>query len=188
MNKFVQEKFGTMIMDPPWSHQQLGAGRGACRHYDLMPLDRIKGMPIADLMKPDSVLWIWTTNAALRDTYDVMEGYGYTPRSLMTWCKPRLGLGNYLRNTTEHVLMGTRGKPEILFRSQPTWMFAPVQDHSHKPEEFHEIVKRFSPGAYIELFARRRYPGFLVWGNEIDSDIVIQGYPVPSDKNHREEA
>lgn len=177
-----------MIMDPPWSHQQLGAGRGACRHYDLMRLDQIKAMPIADLMKPDSVLWIWTTNAALRDTYDVMEGYGFQPRSLMTWCKPRLGLGNYLRNTTEHVLMGTRGKPEILFKAQPTWLFAPVQEHSHKPEEFHEICRRFSKGPYIELFARRRYPGFLVWGNEIDSDIVIPGYPVPSDKNHRGEA
>ena len=28
---------------------------------------------------------------------------------LMTWVKPSLGLGNYLRGTTEHVLFGVRG-------------------------------------------------------------------------------
>ena len=32
---------------------------------------------------------------------------------------------------------------------------------------------------FTKLFARRRTPGWDVWGNEIDSDIVIPGYPVP---------
>ena len=63
-------------------------------------------------------------------------------------------------------------------------MFCAQQDHSHKPEETFAIIQRLSDGPYLELFARRRTPGWDVWGNEIDSDIVIPGYPVPrySDK------
>jgi hypothetical protein len=31
-------------------------------------------------------------------------------RGMLTWVKPSLGLGNYFRGTTEHVLFGIRGK------------------------------------------------------------------------------
>ena len=58
-------------------------------------------------------------------------------------------------------------------------MFAPLQDHSHKPEEQYAIIERCSPGPYLELFARRSQPGWDAWGNQIESDIVIPGYPVP---------
>ena len=104
---------------------------------------------------------------------------GLTPRSPLTWIKPRFTLGQYLRNATEHVLLGTRGKAPVQFRSQPTWMFAPLQDHSHKPEEQYAVIERVSPGPYLELFARRPHPGWDAWGNQIASDIDIPGYPVP---------
>nr|WP_254431613.1 MT-A70 family methyltransferase [Gordonia rubripertincta] len=94
------------------------------------------------------------------------------------------GLGNYLRNATEHLILGTRGPAPVNFRAQPTWMFAPLQDHSHKPEEQYAVIERISSGPYLELFARRRQPGWHAWGNEIDSDIVLPGYAVPSDAKH----
>jgi N6-adenosine-specific RNA methylase IME4 len=110
----------------------------------------------------------------------VLEAWGYTVRSPLTWVKPRFTLGNYLRNSTEHVLFATRGKAPVQFKGQPTWLYAPLQDHSHKPEELYDIIERVSPGPYLELFARRRRHGWLAWGNEIDSDIDIPGYPVPN--------
>ena len=113
--------FKTILADPPWEEQQKGA-RGAASHFNLMTLDAIKAMPVADLAAPDSHLWLWVTNATLRAGYDVMEAWGFTPRSPLTWIKPRLGLGNYLRNATEHLILGTRGKAPVLFRSQPTWI------------------------------------------------------------------
>ncbi|MCL4414552.1 MAG: hypothetical protein M1522_07380, partial [Actinobacteria bacterium] len=54
-----------------------------------------------------------------------------------------------------------------------------------KPEEQYAVIERISDGPYLELFARRRpasKAGWSVWGNEIDADIVIPGYPIPSDK------
>lgn len=171
--------YKTILADPPWDLNQKGA-RGAAMHYSLMNLDSIKAMPIADLAEPDSHCWLWCTSSTLRHGYDVLEAWGFTPRSIFIWIKPRMGLGNYLRNAAEFVLFGTRGKAPVLFRAQPNWLFAPVQDHSHKPEEQYAIFERVSPGPYLELFARRRQPGWDVWGNEIESDIEIPGYPVPN--------
>lgn len=179
-------RFRTILADPPWDIEQKGA-RGAEMHYDLMTLDRIKAMPVADLAEDDAHLWLWVTNATLRAGYDVAESWGFTVRSPLTWIKFRLGLGNYLRNATEHLLFATRGRAPVNFRSQPTWINAPVQDHSHKPEEQYALIERISDGPYLELFARRRPPtsaDWSVWGNQIDSDVCLPGYPVPSDRAH----
>jgi len=181
----IVQKYRTLLIDPPWDILQRGS-YGAERHYPLMSLDRIKALPVSDLAEDDAHIWVWTTNATLRYGYDVLEAYGFTYRSPLTWMKPRLQLGQYLRNMTETVLFGTRGKAPVNFRAQPTWFIAPVQDHSHKPEEQYAIIERVSSGPYVELFARRRQPGWDVWGNEVDSDIVIPGYPVPSDRKHRQ--
>lgn len=177
-----KKKFRTLLADPPWDIQQKGA-RGAEQHYNLMTLDRIKAMPVAELMEDDAHLWLWVTNATLRDGYDVAEAWGFTVRSPLTWVKFRLGLGNYLRNSTEHLLFATRGKAPVQYRAQPTWINAPVTDHSHKPEEQYALIERVSPGPYLELFARRRplsKSDWSVWGNQIDSDVELSGYPVPS--------
>jgi len=179
------QRFRTILADPPWDIQQRGA-RGAETHYDLMNLERIKAMPVADLAEDDAHLWLWVTNATLRHGYDVAEAWGFTVRSPLTWIKFRLGLGNYLRNSTEHLLFATKGRAPVNFHSQPTWVNAPVQDHSHKPEEQYALIERISPGPYLELFARRHPPStsnWSVWGNEIDSDIRIPGYPLAGEIN-----
>ncbi|WP_202813534.1 MT-A70 family methyltransferase [Arthrobacter sp. ERGS1:01] len=176
----VQSTYSCILADPPWDVDQKGK-LGAERHYDLMTLERIKAMPVASLAAPDSWCFLWVTNGTLRAGYDVLETWGFTPRVPFTWIKPKFGLGNYLRHASEHLLVGTRGHVKPNYRSQPTWMFAPVQDHSHKPEEFYAPIERLCDGPRLELFARRHQPGWDAWGNEIDSQISIPGYPVPSD-------
>jgi len=174
------KKYKCVVADPPWEINQRG-NYGAVHHYDLMTLDRIKAMPVADLCEENAHCWLRVTNSTIKAGFEVLEAWGFTHRSVFTWFKGRMGLGVYLRNGTEHVLLGTRGKAPVLFRSQPNWGFFPRQDHSHKPEEFHKIVERVSPGPYLELFARRR-PNQVkwdVWGNQIDSNIDLPGYPVP---------
>ena len=49
----------------------------------------------------------------------------------------------------------------------------PVQAHSHKPEEAYAVIERCSPGTYLELFARRKRPGWDVWGNEVSCDVAL---------------
>jgi N6-adenosine-specific RNA methylase IME4 len=165
--------FPTILADPPWDVSQRG-GRGAHRHYPLMTTEAIAALPVGNLASTDAHLWLWVTNATLFAGQAVMEAWSFTYRSCLTWVKPGLGLGSsYLRNNTEHLLFGTRGKAPVLYHSQPTWLFAPKQDHSHKPEEQYAVIERCSPGPYLELFARRKQPGWQVWGNEVISDVVL---------------
>ena len=177
------KRYATLLIDPPWDIMQKGAF-GAIQHYNLMSLERIKAMPIKELAADNSHCWLWVTNNTLRSGFDVLEEWGFPPRSVFTWVKLRMGLGTYLRNCTEHILFGTRGRAPVRCKNQINFGVFPLQDHSHKPEEIHKIIERVSPPDYLELFARRRQLGWDVWGNEIESDIVIPGYPVPqySDK------
>ncbi len=179
LNQHQPKKYKTILADPPWDIAQKGK-YGAINHYDLMTLDQIKHMPIADLAEDDAHCWLWVTNATLEVGFDVMRDWGFAPKSIFTWVKPKLGLGNYLRNATEHLIFGTRGKAPIKFKGQMNWGFLPVQAHSHKPEEVYEMIERCSDSDYLELFARRPRHGWSSWGNEIRSDVKIQGYPVPT--------
>lgn len=187
------QRYGVIAADPPWDVQQKGS-HGADKHYDLLTLEQIKGLgdAVKALAEDNAHLYLWVTNATLRVGYDVMEAWGFTPRSPLTWVKPRFTLGNYLRNATEHVLFGTRGKAPVQFKSQPTWVFAPLQEHSVKPDEMYSIIDRVSgrDAKKLELFARRQppAPNWSVWGNEIESDVSLApwGYPVPSDYARQE--
>lgn len=186
----------TVIVDPPWDVQQRG-NYGAVNHYKLMTLEQIKALPVGSLCAENAHCWLWVTNATLEIGFSILRAWDFTPRSIFTWLKPRLGLGVYLRNCTEHCILATRGKAPVRVKNQPNVEVFPIQDHSHKPEEFYDIVERVSPGPYLELFARRRRHGWTAWGNEIDSDVAIPGYPVPkysgtilsalSDSKNREE-
>jgi len=168
-----QANFRTILADPPWDVLQR-SGRGAHRHYSLMTVDEIAALPVGKLAHTEAHLWLWVTNATLFAGQAVMGAWGFTYRSCLTWVKPGLGLGSsYLRNNTEHLLFGTKGRAPVLYRSQPTWLFAPKQDHSHKPEEQYAVIERCSPGPYLELFARRRRPDWQAWGNEVVSDISL---------------
>lgn len=178
-NKMAKQ-YKTIMADPPWNTHQRGKynSRSAESHYPLMSLEQIKAMPVADLAEENSHLYLWVPNGLLQEGLDVIKAWGFTYRSPIYWIKPRLGLGNYIRNASETCLFATRGNAPVRFKAQPNWMFCPQQEHSHKPEEQFAIIERLSHPPYLELFARRRQPGWDCWGNEIDSDIVMLGYPV----------
>lgn len=175
------KRFRTILADPPWDIGQKDQRYGASRHYDLMTLDRIKQLPVADLAEEHAHLYLWVINGAIREGIDVMETWGLTYGAPLTWIKPRVGLGHYLRQQTEHLLLGTRGRVPVKFRGQGTWMYAPLQDHAHKPEEPYAVIERLSDGPYLDQFARRHRTGWFARGKEINADIVIPGYPVASD-------
>lgn len=175
----IRKRYSAILADPAWKRNQTGV-RGAASHYAVMPTEQIKTMPVADLAEDNAHLYLWCPNGLLEDALEVIRAWGFVYRSMLVWVKPRLGLGVYVRNAHETLLFATRGKAPVKFHSQPSWLFAPFQPpHSHKPEEVFSVIERMSDGPYLELFARRRQPGWDVWGNEIDSDIIIPDYPVP---------
>ncbi len=174
-----------VIADPPWCDPAFGAAR----IYDVMTTEQIcaMGPSLEPLLAPDCLLWLWVANKNIADGMAVLDAWGFRHGSTLTWAKVgRLGMGSPLRNTTEHVLLGIKGKPELQFRSQGTWFVAPARDHSWKPNELHAIAERVSPiGAKLELFARRPYAGWDVWGNEVESDVPLGPFPTVQKRSSR---
>jgi N6-adenosine-specific RNA methylase IME4 len=141
----------------------------------------IMAMPVSSLAEENAHLYLWTTNNHLPDALRVMSAWGFKYKTMITWAKDRMGIGQYFRGMTEHVLFGVRGNIPYRFKSDGkraqgrTLITAPRQEHSAKPEELRSMIQVVSPGPYVELFARERYPGWDCWGNEVQSDIVMPG-------------
>lgn len=196
--------FVTVVADPPWPYADRlpGKKRGAAEHYALMSVGDI--CALGDLLRPklaeEAHLYLWTTNAFMREAYDVVRAWGFERKTVLTWVKARrvalagtaiqteadpriqIGMGWHFRNCTEHVLFAVRGKLRTRERWRPGVFFAPREQHSAKPEVFYEMMEAMSPGPRLELFARAQRPGWSVWGREAQArvggaEMVAVGLP-----------
>jgi len=178
-----KQKFSCVYADPPWKINQSGK-RGASIHYRVMPLDWIKQFPVKDLTTDDAVLFLWTVDSGLPAALEVMEAWGFKYVKSFIWHKDRAGVGVYNRSMHEQLLLGIKVPSVPAIHNQPSCNFFPVQEHSHKPEEYYAIIERMYPGRdYLELFARKRtaHKDWYIWGDEAEggSDVYIPGHPVP---------
>lgn len=168
--------YKTIYADPPWPER--GGGkiqRGADRHYPLMSVQQIRDLPVERLADASGChLYLWTTNNFLKDAFAVIDAWGFEYITTITWQKDRMGLGQYYRGMTEHCLFAVTKKrlpyrlDEIGKRCQGvTGFYAPKGRHSEKPPRMREMIETVSHPPRIELFARKQYPGWDCWGNEV---------------------
>ena len=132
-----------------------------------MTLEAICALPVPTLAAEDCVLWLWTTNAHMRESYAVLDAWGFQSKTILTWAKQKFGAGTWLRGQTEHCHLAIKGLPTFVLSNQSTLLSAPSGAHSAKPEAFYEWVRRLCPGSRVELFSRREREGFVAHGNAI---------------------
>jgi len=169
-------KYSTIIIDPPWPVQKiLRDDRPAqdIMDYPTMEVEKIARLPIADLANPDGCqVYLWTTHKFLPDALHLFELWGVKYECLLTWIK-NVGFTPFSwMYSTEHVLFGRIGSPELQELGIRLDFRGDVRQHSRKPDEFYEIVKRVSLEPRLELFSREARNGFSQWGNEVN---VFQG-------------
>lgn len=158
--------YRTIAADPPWQYGN-SATRGAAEdHYRTMTIPELCAIDVAKLAAPDAHLYLWTTNGFLREAFEVVEAWGFTYKTCLTWVKPQIGMGNYFRSVTEHIYFATRGRLPITDRTLRNYFEAPRGKHSAKPDKFYDLAEVASPGPRLEMFARRRRLGWDVWGDE----------------------
>lgn len=174
-------QFGTILADPPWRFMNR-TGKMAPEHrrlsrYETMELREIIALPVRDLARPQSHLYLWVPNALIEEGLAVMKAWGFTYKTNIVWYKTRKdggpdgrGVGFYFRNVTELLLFGTRGNFRTLApgRRQTNIIVSQKSRHSSKPEEQYSIIERCSEGPYLELFARDWHAGWYVFGNEVE--------------------
>jgi N6-adenosine-specific RNA methylase IME4 len=167
-------KYPIIYADPPWFFEVYdsvsGTGRTAESHYPCMKTEQICALPVAELATDDAVLFLWTTSPHLQESFRVIEAWGFRYTTNVCWVKDQIGLGFWIRNQHELLLIATRGNmpaPAPAHRP-PSVITAARREHSRKPDEAYEFIERMYPDLpKIELFARgEARPGWAVWGNE----------------------
>lgn len=162
-----QGPFRVIVADPPWPYDRVDdpTHRGSIT-YHSMSLEDIEALEVEAMAHDDCALWLWTTNSFMHEAYHVIDAWGFTPKSILTWVKPKMGVGNYLRNKTEHCIVAIKGKPVFNLTNQTTELRGEVREHSRKPESFYELVESLCPGAKVEMFSREPREGWERWGSE----------------------
>lgn len=163
-------KFTTVYADPPWSYSNKAARGAADNHYPTMETKDICDMPIANLVAANAHLHLWTTNGFLRESFDVMDAWGFQFKSCLVWIKPQLGMGNYWRVSHEFLLLGVRGSLPFSDNTCRSWLIHSRTRHSKKPFAARALIERVSPGPYLELFGREEQPRtqWTVYGNQVE--------------------
>jgi N6-adenosine-specific RNA methylase IME4 len=167
-------KFAVLYADPPWQYEHPpmgGSNRSIENHYPTMTIEEICALPVAEIAYEDAVLFMWATNPKLYECMKVLDAWGFTYRTDMVWVKDRIGMGYYVREKHESLLIARRGEfPVPVTDARPDSVVeAPRLEHSAKPLVFYDLIDLMYPNIRkIELFSRAPTVRELwkVWGNQ----------------------
>jgi N6-adenosine-specific RNA methylase IME4 len=167
--------YRVIVADPPWPYekrQEDPSHRGVYA-YPSMTIADICALDVTSIAHDHSILWLWTTNHHMREAFAVLDAWGFQQKTILTWVKDKMGMGDWLRGQTEHVLMAVRGTPVVTLTNQTTVLHAPVRAHSQKPEEFYALVESLCPTPrYCELFSRQQRERWDGHGDEVSGAAV----------------
>lgn len=172
-------KYRTIVADPPWPISPR-IGRGGRRRratevpYGFMAVQEIAALPVSDLADVEAHLYLWVTRRYFREgiAVQIARSWGFQPCGELIWGLRNPGMGGFLGNGHEPILLASRGRlpwprnelpAGVCFWKQP---YARGKIHSAKPEAFFDLVERVSPPPRLELFARSQRLGWDSWGDE----------------------
>jgi N6-adenosine-specific RNA methylase IME4 len=187
-------KSNFIYVDPPWKFKvrsTKGMGRSAENHYPCMSLKDIKALDVGAIAAKDAYLAMWVTTPMLLKASEVASAWGFKHYSgtLFVWIKntkeaarlntfkPAMGLGYTTRKNAELCLLFKKGRGVArINKGISEILLSPRRKHSEKPKEaIARIEKLFGNNLVnpVELFARSRRVGWLLWGNEIINDFEL---------------
>ncbi len=182
------KKYDIIYCDPPWSYDDkaLAGKRGAGCKYNVMTLEELKNLPVNNISKEDSIMFMWVTFPKLIDgtCMEVMKAWGFTPKTCaFNWVKYHknlkafMGMGRWTRANSEICILGTKGKPKrvsagvrqlIETFEKPEIIQSIPERHSKKPDIVRDrIIELCGNVSRIELFAREKKDQWDSWGEEI---------------------
>ena len=173
-------KYNIVYADPPWNVKRgpdwNSNGPSKPLPYPTMSIEEIKALPIKEITDKNAVLFVWGINKYIPELYEVAKAWGFSPSALLTWVKPKhgIGIGGTFVQTTEHILFARRGVQTAKKRVDTTWFQYPRGVHSKKPDDIRNmIVNVFGDLPRVELFARQKTEGWDVFGNEVEESIKL---------------
>ena len=189
------EKFRAAMVDVPHKFRNARTGgslkSGASQKYPVMDLDEVRRLPISNIMAKDSLLLYWTPVSMKTEALDVVTTWGYSYVTTLFWIKTqkhnpekiKMGMGSNVRGSVEECWICRKGKIPALGIQKPNVVFAPISEHSAKPDVaydyFEPALARLGLEPKADIFARVERPGWTAIGNEIDGrdirDVLTSG-------------
>lgn len=185
----MANKYKIIYADPPWKYNDRRNTHtrfcgGAMVHYDVMDYRDIARLNVDDIADDDAVLFLWATFPNLKEAIFVGESWGFKYKTVgFNWVKtnknngaPFFGIGYYTKSNSEVCLLFTRKKKILkpVSNSVSSIILSPREGHSKKPDIVRDkIVQLFGDIPRIELFSRHKTEGWDVFGNEVESDILL---------------
>ena len=184
------QQFDVIYADPPWHYggklqfdkSSVGSESidpnknifisSANFKYPTMKKQELMALPVHQIAKDDSILFMWATSPHLEQAIEVGKAWGFEYKTVaFVWNKMVHNPGQYTLSYCELCLLFKRGripKPRGA-RNVKQLINSPRQEHSQKPDEVIQgIEKMFPTQDRIELFARRKVDGWTAWGLDAD--------------------
>lgn len=174
----------TGYADPPWEYkagrcltpESLLSGKNQ-KSYNYMSMNDIRNLPISDISADNCLLFLWTTGPKLDEAFPVGFAWGFHYSTIgFVWEKQITNPGYCTLSSVEICLIFKKGKiPEPRgARNIKQFLSEKRTKHSKKPDEIRKRIDLMFPKQNkVELFARENFPGWDVWGNEVESDIQL---------------
>jgi N6-adenosine-specific RNA methylase IME4 len=141
-------------------------------HYPTMTTEAICTLPVAGFCTSYAMLFLWSPAPLLTDALKIMTAWGFEYATCAVWVKDRFGMGVYVRQQHELLLIGKRGLGIV---PNPSKLSSSIIEaargaHSRKPDEAYELIDRmYSALPKIELFARHGRAGWAAWGKRSEN-------------------
>ena len=165
--------YDVLVIDPPWQMQKIEREvRPNQAGFDYPTMDAaalaVFGETVRALTAEDCHAFIRTTQKHLPLALSLLDGWGLRYVLAMVWHKPGgfqpVGLPQY---NCEFAIYARKGSPEFIdTKAFPVCFQAPRREHSRKPDEFYDLIRRVTAGRRIDVFSREPRDGFDQWGNE----------------------
>jgi len=189
-NSTKSKKYKIILADPPWhfSSKELQKYNGVRftpldKYYPTQNKDWIKKLPVKNIADDDCALFLWTTDAHLKEAINTIETWGFKYITVaFIWEKLTVNgkniatLGAWTMKNCELCLLGTRGSMLKYKKVNNIYQLVGAirKKHSQKPKQVRKNIELlFGDLPRIELFARQKTEGWDVWGNEVDGDIDL---------------
>lgn len=163
----TDKKYSVIVIDPPWKYDSKydPNTRRVGADYPEMTIEEVSNIQLPTM--DSCVLWLWTTNKFLHESFHIIEKWGFRYVNTLTWAKDRIGVGTYLRGQTEHCILAFKGDP--VFKTgtaYSTLLTAKNDGHSIKPDEFYTMVDDLCYGPKLDYFYGKKRDGWDVYGTE----------------------
>lgn len=187
----LQGQYQCIVIDPPWFYRLRSKDKTHRNRIPYQPMrtEEILALPIPELCGSNGcILWLWFTNNHMIEAVQCLQTWGFELKTILTWekvtkdgTKTHLGVGHWLRNSTEHCALAVRGNVKAFsgrtLTNESTILHSPRREHSRKPEQFFELVEKLCPDmTKLEMFARSSKVGWDCWGDEaLKFDQPVEG-------------